>query len=32
MKIPESVFQKIKEIIPLSCVDMILVRNNEFLF
>jgi 8-oxo-dGTP diphosphatase len=30
-KVPEKLFQKIKENIPLSCVDIILVKNNEFL-
>jgi 8-oxo-dGTP diphosphatase len=30
-KIPEKLFQKIKQNIPLSCVDIIVVKNNEFL-
>jgi len=30
-EIPEAVFQKIKENVPLSCVDIILVKNKEFL-
>jgi len=30
-KIPEEIFQKIKENVPLSCVDMILVKNKKFL-
>ena len=29
--IPKKLFQKIKQSIPLSCVDLILVKNNEFL-
>ena len=28
--IPENLFKKIKENVPLSCVDFILIKNNEF--
>ncbi len=30
-KIPEELFQKIKKNVPLSCVDLILVKNDKFL-
>jgi len=30
-KIPERAFNEIKKLVPLSCVDAILVRNTEFL-
>lgn len=30
-KIPEILFQKIKNSVPLSCVDIILIRNDQFL-
>jgi len=30
-EIPEDLFQKIKRSIPLSCVDLILIKNDQFL-
>ena len=29
-KIPEKLFKKIKQNVPLSCVDLILIKNQEF--